>query len=242
MTEMVTRHAATCIGLWEKGRPPTEPSLTEEQIVAELKTYALRDTADGRATVREAFGRELAEARREIKRDKKVLYGVMWSFLTAEGQEALRMARDFDEMFFSQDAEALRNLIWRTHQTPVNAMSRREQIDAALDMYNNCEMGEHSLLDYKRVFLHALAQIEQVGGTKPDEAQQVSDFIRRLSPMYAVLKSEVVNLHRTGDEAKIPKTLNKAIEWVWAWMPLTGVYLPRGTSIKAPRHQAVFKT
>jgi hypothetical protein len=149
MTEMVTRHAATCIGLWEKGRPPTEPSLTEECIVAELKTYALRDTADGRATVKEASGKELAEARREIKRDKKVLYGLV--------------------------------------EFPRRRRAR-----------------------------------------SPEDG--------------AVLKSEVVNLHRTGDEAKIPKTLDKAIEWVWAWMPPTGIGFPRGTSIKAPRHQAVFKT
>jgi hypothetical protein len=42
----------------------TEPVLTEERMAAELEAYGLRDTADGRTTVREVFAKELAEVRR----------------------------------------------------------------------------------------------------------------------------------------------------------------------------------
>jgi hypothetical protein len=76
--------------------------------------------------------------RREIKRDKKFCKGLCGVPSPPKGKrQALRMTRDFDEVFSSQDAEALRNLIWRTHQTPANAMSKREQIDAAVDTHNH---------------------------------------------------------------------------------------------------------
>jgi hypothetical protein len=118
----------------------------------------------------------------------------------------------------------------------------QEQLDAALDAYSDCRMGEGTLLDYKREFLHALAQITLAGGQVPTERQQVSDFIRKLGPGYGPFQSEIVNMRRTKQESEIPSTLTDAIQRVWEWMPPSGEPLPRGSAIRAPKHQVVFKT
>jgi hypothetical protein len=77
MTELVANHTTICIGTWDQGQLVTEPVLTEECMAAELEAYGLRDTADGRTTVREVFAKEFAEAQRGIRKYMRTFYGLM---------------------------------------------------------------------------------------------------------------------------------------------------------------------
>jgi hypothetical protein len=106
MSELVVRHATSCIAVWERGAMPEEPTLTEERIGRELRQLGLADTAPNRTIVREVFMKELAEYRRDVKRDLKSLYGLMWSSLTPEGPETIRMQKDFEQVFVTSGGSA----------------------------------------------------------------------------------------------------------------------------------------
>ena len=143
------------------------------------------------------------------------LFAFMWSNMTLNSRNRVRIEHDFEEAQRLQCPLRLWIIIVRTHTIQCSDTNvQSEEVRAAVrDEWNNCRMYAHeSLVEFRQRVEDILEKFELVGEVQPSGADMAFEYLRKLhAPRYAQLRADIHNgyiIHKTPP----PQSLDEAHE------------------------------
>lgn len=154
---------------------------------------------------------------RELKNKETQLYNYVWSVMSKDSQDAVKMEAEYPDFNKTKNPEALWKAIEATHLLKDKSTDENVRINSARKEYVTIAKGQYeSLPDYKTRFDAVLKTHETLCGKKEVEAQVALAFVEGLnSSAYETVQLYVTNRLTAGEV--VPSTLEAMYSLVKGW-------------------------